>query len=79
MTHNPEENIHYQIFIEPKGQHLIKQDEWKENFLMSLKRKHLIEQLWKGKKYIVWGMPFYNHVDKMREFDSEFEKLTCDD
>lgn len=79
VTYNPEENIHYQVFIEPKGQHLLKQDEWKERFLISLKEKHLIEQLWKGKKYIVWGMPFYNHANKMREFDSEFEKLTCDE
>ncbi|SMG66222.1 [similarity to] type III restriction/modification system enzyme [methanotrophic bacterial endosymbiont of Bathymodiolus sp.] len=45
--------IHYQVFIEPKGSHLIKQDEWKHNFLMPLKTEHKIEQLWKDRNYIV--------------------------
>jgi len=28
-------SVHYQIFIEPKGSHLLKEDEWKEKFLKS--------------------------------------------
>ena len=64
--------LHYQVFIEPKGGHLIKQDEWKHNFLMQLKTEHKIEQLWKDKKYIVWGMPFYNETETKPEFEKEF-------
>ena len=42
-----QDTMHYQVFIEPKGGHLLRQDEWKERFLMSLKDKATIEQLWK--------------------------------
>ena len=70
---------HYQVFIEPKGQHLLKQDEWKEIFLRSLKEKHLIAQLWKDKHYEVWGMPFFNNATKSFEFDSKFNNLIRQD
>ena len=67
--------LHYQVFIEPKGEHLIKYDEWKHNFLMQLKAEHKIEQLWKDRKYIVWGMPFYNETETKPEFEKEFSAL----
>ena len=67
--------IHYQVFIEPKGSHLIKQDEWKHNFLIQLETEHKIEQLWKNREYIVWGMPFYNETDTKPEFEKEFDSL----
>ncbi|WP_221898198.1 hypothetical protein [Bathymodiolus japonicus methanotrophic gill symbiont] len=67
--------MHYQVFIEPKGSHLIKHDEWKNNFLMQLKTEHKIEQLWKDRNYIVWGMPFYNKTDTKPEFEKEFSVL----
>ncbi|MBU4320076.1 MAG: DEAD/DEAH box helicase family protein [Thermodesulfovibrionales bacterium] len=65
-------SLHYQIFIEPKGEHLLKYDEWKEKFLKSLKEQHRINVLWKSKKYTVWGMPFYNEALKKTEFENEF-------
>lgn len=68
-------SLHYQVFIEPKGEHLLKYDEWKENFLKSLKKKHQINVLWKSKKYTVWGMPFYNEAFKKTEFEDEFKTL----
>jgi type III restriction enzyme len=75
VNHNPKEAVHYQIFIEPKGQHLLKQDEWKEEFLISLKEEHQLEQLWKGRKYIVWGMPFFNSQVKTDKFENGFSEL----
>jgi len=63
---------HYQVFIEPKGKHLIKNDEWKHNFLLRLKTEHKIEQLWKDKEYVVWGMPFYNETETKADFDKDF-------
>lgn len=75
VKHNPEENLHYQIFIEPKGQHLLQTDEWKEKFLISLKKQNKLEQLWKGRKYIVWGMPFYNEAIRKTEFENYFKQL----
>jgi type III restriction enzyme len=68
-------NIHYQIFIEPKGQHLLKTDEWKEKFLIAIKEEYKIEQLWKDRNYIVWGLPFFNAEIRKVEFESKFEEL----
>ena len=64
--------LHYQVFIEPKGGHLIKYDEWKHNFLMQLKTEHKIEKLWKDREYVVWGMPFYNETETKVDFEKEF-------
>ena len=68
--------MHYQIFIEPKGGHLLKQDEWKEKFLLRLQAESVIEQLWKDRNYAVWGLPFYNSTQRMPEFETGFSALT---
>ncbi|GJM17087.1 MAG: type III restriction endonuclease subunit R [Thermodesulfobacteriota bacterium] len=67
--------LHYQVFIEPKGSQLIKQDEWKRNFLMRLKSEHKIDQLWEDRNYIIWGMPFYNEAETKAEFEKEFSSI----
>lgn len=72
------QSLYYQIFIEPKGDHLLKEDGWKEFFLKSLKEKVEINVLWKTKKFIIWGMPFYNEQLRKIEFENEFEKITND-
>ena len=66
---------YYQVFIEPKGGQLIEHDIWKHNFLMQLKTEHKIEQLWKNKNYVVWGMPFFNEKETKPEFEKEFSRL----
>ena len=65
----------YQVFVEPKGSHLIDKDMWKQQFLLDLKSKHKIEQVWKGKQFIVWGMPFYNKKSENMEFKNKFNSL----
>ncbi len=72
---DPKKALHYQIFIEPKGGHLLKTDEWKESFLKILKEEPLSEQLWEGKEYIIWGMPFYNEVERKGVFEKGFESF----
>lgn len=69
------DTMHYQVFIEPKGGHLLTQDAWKESFLKSLQANSVIEQLWKGSKFVVWGLPFYNETQRMPEFQSGFDEL----
>jgi type III restriction enzyme len=69
------ETMHYQIFIEPKGGHLLRQDEWKEGFLKSLREKSHIEQLWSDRHYCVWGLPFFNSIIRQREFGEAFDGL----
>jgi type III restriction enzyme len=71
-------STYFQIFIEPKGRHLVKNDEWKEQFLMSIKTQGKIVQLLANKEFIVWGLPFYTNDDE-RTFDQIFkEELKID-
>ncbi|SHG45880.1 type III restriction enzyme [Fodinibius roseus] len=72
---DPEKSLHYQIFIEPKGDHLLEHDEWKEEFLEELKDDYDLIPVWRDKEYILWGLPFYNENKRRREFEKEFEKI----
>ncbi|WP_449354659.1 DEAD/DEAH box helicase family protein [Virgibacillus natechei] len=65
---------YYQVFIEPKGQHLEDKDRWKENFLKHIKENYEIAELWKNKNYTLWGMPFYRESNK-NEFSEQFNNL----
>ena len=53
------DEISYQVFIEPKGQHLIKNDQWKEDFLIELRTKNDIITI-HSDQYLITGVPFYN-------------------
>lgn len=75
ISHDKNPDVHYQIFIEPKGNQLLKEDEWKEEFLLRLRKEYDINQLWKGKNYIIWGMPFYNKGNRSRKFEEEFSNV----
>ncbi len=68
-------SVHYQIFIEPKGSHLLQQDAWKQSFLLSLKKKNKIHILDKTKKYNIWGMPFYNETLTKSDFENAFKEI----
>jgi type III restriction enzyme len=71
-------STHYQIFIEPKGRHLVKNDEWKEQFLMSIKTQATVVRLLTNAEFTVWGLPFYTNDDE-RTFDKIFkEELQID-
>jgi len=56
----------YQLFIEPKGKFLQKEDKWKENFLKEITvafGKKVLK--FEGKsKYRLVGIPFYNNEDE---------------
>jgi len=62
--------LHYQLFVEPKGDYLIEHEEWKENFLEEIKEKYKIEIFAENNKFKIIGLPFYNKELK----ESEFEK-----
>ena len=61
-----------QIFIEPKGENLRKEDKWKEDFLMELKEKAEVRWLTKTDSYNVWGVPFFTE-DKSDDFHNAFD------
>lgn len=70
-------NIHYQVFIEPKGSHLFENDSWKENFLLRLKDEGKIEVIFENREYRISGMPFYNYdvPEKLNTFEKSLEEL----
>lgn len=70
-----EKSMHYQVFIEPKGKHLLRADVWKEDFLKSIKSLGRVEQLFETRHYFVWGLPFFNSVERMPEFETGFNEL----
>jgi len=70
----------YQLFIEPKGEYLIKKDGWKEKFLKEIEKKYNIKcknALFKeNAKYRLIGLPFYNEESRKTVFEKTFkEKL----
>lgn len=65
----------WQIFIEPKGEHLIEHDAWKEKFLIQLRERAVPVKIFADDtEYKIWGLPFFNHNDANR-FDSAFGAL----
>ena len=64
-----------QIFIEPKGQHLIDNDIWKEHFLLQLENGSKCVTYPDYDNYSVKGLPFYTHNVKEQRFKEYFEKL----
>ncbi|MEG1523355.1 MAG: hypothetical protein RR455_12980, partial [Bacteroidales bacterium] len=54
-----------QIFVEPKGTHLLQQDSWKQDFLLALEEKAVpITEFVDDNEYKIWGFHFFNAGDK---------------
>jgi len=71
MDENRYDNI--QIFIEPKGGHLIANDSWKQNFMLKMKNEAIINFSTPIGEYHIWGLPFFTEQNKI-EFDKELKK-----
>lgn len=71
-------NTFYQVFIEPKGSHLIETDKWKENFLIQITERYGIEPISfiKDDPYVLVGLPFFNGSDSelKEKFNREFAR-----
>lgn len=71
FVQNSSDDIHYQIFIEPKGEYLKKNDKWKENFLKEIKDKvkgGIIE--FENEQYKLLGLKFYDNANE-NDFKNE--------
>jgi len=62
------EELTYQVFIEPKGGHLIPIDKWKQDFLIEIRSTQKTIKI-DTDKYLITGVPFYNN-----ENENEFKK-----
>lgn len=69
-----------QIFIEPKGTHLLAYDQWKENFLNQIQGADIGQFCLKGEKFDIYGLPFFNRdenrAEKLQNFELQLEEVT---
>jgi len=70
------ELITYQLFIEPKGEHLLEHDEWKEKFLKTIKDKYEIAVKFENQDFKLFGLPFFNKGKRDKEFSEKFKQIT---
>lgn len=65
-----DKNSNYQVYVEPKGSHLLLKDSWKEKFLLDISEMHEIENtiITSNNEYIILGLPLFNESEKMIEF-----------
>ena len=53
------ETLSYQLFVEPKGEHIENFDRWKEDFLKEIDTERKSELIIEDKNYRIVGLPFY--------------------
>lgn len=63
----------YQVFIEPKGKHLLLHDKWKEDFLKEIRTKQKTVEVHTD-TYLITAVPFYNYESE-NEFSKELEEV----
>ena len=71
--------LHYQVFIEAKGEHIAAHDAWKKQFLEDIDTKYGLHAHAKiltaeNQHYRLIGLPFYN-TDNVTPFKDEFRTL----
>lgn len=71
LLYMEDEEYTYQVFLEPKGDHLLMQDKWKEEFLLSLSTRSDIEILKENDEVRLLGIKFYANETK-KEFREDF-------
>ena len=65
-----------QVFIEPKGTHLVENDKWKEDFLLDIENKAIATKIFvDDNKYRIWGFHFFNTDVRMNEFAEDMNSL----
>lgn len=70
-----ENTLSFQIFVEPKGQFLLKTDQWKEDFFMEIEKRFRIAGLFETDKYKLFGLPFYNEGLTKIKFQEKFKEV----
>jgi type III restriction enzyme len=65
--------IQEQIYIEPKGGHLLEKDKWKEDFLLKIEEQGIpLKKYVDDNEYRIFGLPFFNKDSRMEEFENGF-------
>lgn len=64
-----------QIYIEPKGGHLLEKDKWKEDFLLKIEKLGIPTKTYADdNEYRIIGLPFFNKELRMREFEDNINE-----
>ena len=58
------ETLSYQLFVEPKGEHIEDFDRWKENFLKEIDTERKTELIIEDRNYRIIGLPFYQEKNQ---------------
>ncbi len=66
-----DKNVTFQVFIEPKGKHLIAHDKWKEEFLNEIRQDKKTIKIHTD-TYRITAVPFYNYSNE-NEFKQTLE------
>ena len=61
----------YQLFIEPKGEHLAENDRWKEKFLQEIRAEYRSKILTENRKYRIIGVPSFYHERYENQFKDD--------
>ena len=71
------ENLYYQVFIEPKGSHLLEKDKWKDNFLKEISEKYNAKRILRAedRNYRLVGLPLYNKASEPKFSESVKNRL----
>lgn len=65
-----------QVFIEPKGTHLVETDRWKEDFLLEIEETAIPTKIFvDDNDYKIWGFHFFNQDVRVAEFAHDMERL----
>jgi len=65
------EQMTFQVFIEPKGNHLLGHDKWKEDFLKEIRTEQKTIKIHTD-TYLITAVPFYNYANE-NEFKTTLE------
>lgn len=63
-----EDSLIYQGYVEPKGNQLLENDAWKEEFSMQIENEHSVTGVF-ADDYKIIGFPFFNNDNKIAEFE----------
>lgn len=74
LRKNNGEAITYQLFIEPKGEHIAEGDRWKEEFLNEICAEYPSRILTEDSNYRVIGVPSFYHEEYENEFKEDLDK-----
>lgn len=65
------DSLSYQLFIEPKGEHLAETDRWKEKFLQDIRVEFRSKILTENRKYRIIGVPSFYHERYENQFKDD--------